>query len=357
MYRPMQVWLAVLLCLGVGITRLCAEKIAIIDAGSSGSRFKLYDIRPGEAHPVRLLYPLDDDQKKQSRGRALSTLPCHRDSLYGFLQALTAAYPGDSTGVYLLATAGMRLQSSDRTDSLYACFRQLPAFNGYYVRDALTLSGAYEGLYAWLAANYAGGMLRLQHEPGGYRLALSRPTFGILEIGGASMQLAFQTSGESPYTLYRPGIGRVYCRSYLGGGVDQQYLHRESTGNSYRFTLAVDTVSSLWTEGQQFWGLGKPIRKVLRGVGMQDSDRSYTARLDAYVRSLDSFADTESNYHPRLNAHYIAWLMRRLQLEGRVVEPEDDPGWTLGAALDLLIYGEAPEPFVPDKGQSAGSGY
>lgn len=328
-------------------TMLYAEKIAVIDAGSSGSRFYVYEVRTDSPTLVQTLYPRTPQQKKNSKGRPLSGLVPHTDSLSLFLQQLTDEYPGDSTSVYIIATAGMRLKPQTQADSVYNLLKQLPLINGYYVKEAMTLSGAYEGLYAWLAANYANGTL--SHESGKPYLDFSGTPCGILEIGGASMQLAFHTSQDHKDCLSRPGIGNVYCKSYLGGGVDQIFINSPRQGTSYTFNLPLESVSYLFPKNLTCWGIGKPISNVLKGMEKQGKGNSYKKRINGYIESLNDFEDIPQNYHPRINSHYIRWVLHNLNLEKRIRRPDQDPSWTIGAAIDIAVYNEQPQPYVCDK--------
>ena len=136
-----------------------AQKVAIIDAGSSGSRLFVYEVGTKSADKVNLIFPANREQKAKSKGRALSTIVNHSDSVRVFLENMTAGHPCDSIDLYILATAGMRLKPKAQADAIYEKLMQQPAVNGYHVRGAMTISGQYEGLYGWMAANYEHGKL------------------------------------------------------------------------------------------------------------------------------------------------------------------------------------------------------
>ena len=326
---------------------LCAEQVAIIDAGSSGSRLFVYDIDATRAVPVKLVYPIGAEQKALSRGRPLSSIANHTDSVKVFLQNITANYPCDSIPLYVLATAGMRLKPKAQADSIYAHLMAQPCLNGYVVKGAMTISGQYEGLYGWLAANYDNGKIGFNSESQQRELTYLSPSYGILEIGGASMQIAFATEAASSQTLYRPGLGNIFCKSYLGAGVDQIYQHTQS-GCGYKFHYDYGTdYSGLYTN-KTFWGLGIPVNLVLEGIEKQ-SGKSYRRKTKAYIKSMASVVDSWENYHPRMNAHYIPWALRRLHLEEKVAQPEKDASWTVGAALDIAVNGKEPEGFEHDR--------
>uniref|UniRef100_M8CH01 Nucleoside-triphosphatase ntp-1 n=1 Tax=Aegilops tauschii TaxID=37682 RepID=M8CH01_AEGTA len=106
-----------------------------------------------------------------------------------------------------MATSFLRLlEESVREAILVSCRNALRA-SGFRFEDswAKVIPGSDEGVYAWVAANYAMGTL------GGD----PHKTIGIIELGGASAQLTFVsdevlplelstnfTFGETTYTLY-----------------------------------------------------------------------------------------------------------------------------------------------------------
>ena len=197
-----------------------ADRVAIIDAGSSGSRLFVYELAQQQ---VKLIYPLTEEQKKESRGRPLSSIANHTDSVKVFLQNMTQGYQAEDVPLYIMATAGMRLKPKAQADSIYALLEQQPMLNGYTIKAAMTISGQYEGLYGWLAANYENGLIGFAPSTTSETLTYLQQPKGILEIGGASMQIAFNTTATGNQILSRPGLGNIYCKSWLGGGVDQIY--------------------------------------------------------------------------------------------------------------------------------------
>lgn len=339
--------LALLFCTGLTST-LSAEKVAIVDAGSSGSRLYVYEIDATCAQPVRLVYPMTKEQKKKSKGRALSSVANHSDSVYVFLQSLTANYVADSVDLYVMATAGMRLKPKAQADAIYEKLEALPLVNGYSVKGAMTITGQYEGLYGWLAANYQNGTIGFNTAATPQTLTYTGTPCGILEIGGASMQLAFTTTSTHEDGLTRPGLGQIYCKSYLGAGADQMYRKSPRKGNTYEMVLDFEDVSDLYGKDMLFWGLSHPLNNVLNGMKEHPNKRSNKAKIKAYVKSLKHFEDSEKNYHPRFNSHYIQKLLREMGLRDRLIQSDKDDSWTLGAALDIAVYGEEPAAFDHD---------
>jgi hypothetical protein len=298
---------------------LPAQKIAIIDAGSSGSRLYVYDVK-GEGKIIKVVYPTQE-QAATSKGRALSSVVNHSDSVKAFLDTMTSKYNSNETiPLYILATAGMRMVSEGKADSIYEKIRSQPrVHNGFRLETAMTISGRYEGLYAWIAANK------------------NTDRYGILEIGGASMQIAFATNKPCDTCISRNGK-IIYSKSYLGGGVDQVY-NKHKNENPPVFTEGLNDVSNLYDKDPVFIGLGKPIENVLDSTG-----NSSVEVLNKYARSLAN-NDSLSNFHPWINAHYIAWVVETMKLGGKLSKPANKSDWTEGAALDILINKEKPEKF------------
>ena len=339
--------LSLLLFFGCSL-KMAAEKVAIIDAGSSGSRLFVYDINTTGLEKVKLLYPISKEQKKKSKGRPLSSIANHPDSVQVFLQNMTQNYKCDSIDLYILATAGMRLKPKEQADAIYDKLEKLPNTNGYYVKGAMTITGQYEGLYGWLAANFENGKLDFKKEAARPTLKYAGQPYGILEIGGASMQIAFTCLTNSHDCLTRPGIGHIYTKSYLGGGVDQIYKNTKP-GKRYKFHLDLDTdLSRLYSPGTVFLGLGIPVNNVIKGMAAQTDKRTYRGKINGYVKSLKHFEDTPQNYHPRINSHYIKWVFNKMDLKGKMASPEKDSSWTIGAAIDIVINKIKPESFDHD---------
>lgn len=322
-----------------------AQKVAIIDAGSSGSRLFVYEVSQSSTPKIELVFPITPEQKKIAKGRPLSSIANHTDSVRVFLDTMTACYPSEFTGIYILATAGMRLKSEVQAEAIYSKLRNLGTINGYKVKDAMTISGQYEGLYGWLAANYDHGNIHVKEDKKGYELTYTDYPHGILEIGGASMQLAFRTNGKGEDCLYRPGLNYIYSKSYLGGGVDQIFKNSKRKGKGYKFQLAIENVSDLYQSNTWFMGLGIPVNNVIKGTNEQVEKKSYTKKIKAYIHSLDGFKDSFKNYHPRINSHYVKWISEKLDLDARLIQPITDSSWTLGAALDILINKETPQKY------------
>ncbi|KAH6668572.1 golgi apyrase [Plectosphaerella plurivora] len=97
------------------------------------------------------------------------------------------------TPIYLMATAGMRLLPKHKqTELLSSMCTYLQQHTKFSLPDCDTniqvISGETEGLYGWLATNYLLGGF---DEPAEHNHGDNHHTYGFLDMGGASAQIAF----------------------------------------------------------------------------------------------------------------------------------------------------------------------
>lgn len=305
------------------------RKIAVIDAGSSGSRLKVYEIKADST--IQRLYPTTAEETKASKGGALSDVANHPDSVRKYLVGMTASYPyatgGETIPLYVLATAGMRNQERSKTEGVYAKMAGVTeTLNGFKLAKAMTISGRYEGFYAWIAANYENHSLKNSPK-------------GTWEVGGMSMQFAFATnSTEVPEDrkVTRKDWGTIYCKSYVQGGIDAIYANTPDE-TPFVFTLPLEDMSA-YVGDTQFFGLSSSLTYALNGIETAGS-------FDAYVQTLER----EDKKHRFMFAYYMQWVLERLHLNGRVTPDPYDVNWSEGAAYDIVINKEEPEAFDYDK--------
>lgn len=140
------------------------------------------------------------------------------------------------TPIYLMATAGVRLLPKDQQRTLLSeiCtyFRQesqfsLPDCNAHIQ----VIPGETEGLYGWVAANYLLGGF---DNPEGHAHGKGHHTYGFLDMGGASAQIAFapnttvaeEHGNDLKLVRLRTMNGasleyKVFSSTWLGFGVNQ----------------------------------------------------------------------------------------------------------------------------------------
>jgi hypothetical protein len=198
-----------------------SHHLLVIDAGSSGSRIYIYRVQPDIYDDLPKITLLGDakvepgisnyEEYEKAKKNPLCNL------IYAAKKLITDPDERKITRLYILATAGMRmLDKGKRNTILEKVTDYLKKNSSFQVQPAMVLSGQYEGLYSWLAVNY----LDDQFKP-------CEPREGMLEMGGASTQIAFQTSpvsGKQPHVLKRTLRNEdytIFSRSYLYMGADQ----------------------------------------------------------------------------------------------------------------------------------------
>ena len=306
-----------------------SQKVAIIDAGSSGSRLYIYEVKADST--VKLLYPVSDQEKNESKGRAISTVANHPDSVRAYYDGMTLCYKsgneGENIPLYILATAGMRVQDKAKADGVYDKLRTIGEANGFSLKAAMTIAGRYEGLYAWIATNYENGTLTTSPK-------------GIIEVGGVSAQLAFvpKTSDiPADNKIVRQGWGTIYSKSYVDGGLNWVYEHTEDK-EPFTFSVPLENVSVYYSDNTTFYGRSKALTAALKGIQESSSFESYVAKLPR-----------TDEYHTYMFAYYMKWLFDNLQLTGKVTTAPKDADWPEGAAYDIIINKQQPENFDYNK--------
>ncbi|NWY00340.1 ENTP7 diphosphohydrolase, partial [Nothoprocta ornata] len=259
----------------------------VVDCGSSGSRVFVYFWPPHNGNPHDLL---DIRQmrdrgsrpvvKKIKPGISVAAAAPERATPYmrPLLQFAAAHVPAakhKETPLYILCTAGMRLLP-DRSQAaiLEDLVTNVPLeFDFLFSKShAEVISGKQEGVYAWIGINFVLG--RFEHEDeedavvtvalGDQAESLVRKrTVGILDMGGASLQIAYEVPSSGPFSspqqeeaakslLAEFNLGcdvqhtghvyRVYVNTFLGFGgnfarqryeeliLNQTYLHNSLHG-------------------------------------------------------------------------------------------------------------------------------
>jgi hypothetical protein len=194
--------------------------LAVVDAGSSGSRVHFYRVVPDDAfidiQELLQLHPPGLDALSSFEGHAEQAGPQGIQPLLAVLDTYLASnhIPKSQVPVDVLATAGMRLLAQTNpteADAIYRSVHDTIAGEGYRVGEIRTISGTDEGLYSWADVNY---LYRNFH--------LNKPTKGIIEVGGASAQVAYVTSDvDHPNVVVKTinGVGYpILSVSYLGLG-------------------------------------------------------------------------------------------------------------------------------------------
>ncbi|KAF9495825.1 nucleoside-diphosphatase [Pleurotus eryngii] len=190
----------------------------VVDAGSSGSRLQIYSwkdprlVQSEKGNRIPNSLPKVDKGTKDGEGwvsRIQPGISSHADDpetvalhLAPLLNHARETIPPSlhrGTPLFLLATAGMRLLSPEKqaTLLLHAChfLRHHSDFRieeqseaGPCGTSVRIITGEEEGLFGWIAVNYL--------MDGFTGSSADKTTYGFLDMGGASTQIAFEPSKE-----------------------------------------------------------------------------------------------------------------------------------------------------------------
>lgn len=200
----------------------CAERscIAVVDAGSTGSRVHIYTFEQGDNRsPVNIQEVWTNKVTPGFASLSPEAVPAYLNQLFGHS-------PSQSMPIVFYATAGMRLLPTPKQTQLYHALEDWFAQQDQWkLQAAKTITGRDEGLYGWLAANYQNEALTNKNK------SLS----GVLDIGGASTQVALPVSDDAgidpddliEFDIYGRHI-KLFSRSFLGLGqvaLSHQFLN------------------------------------------------------------------------------------------------------------------------------------
>ena len=247
---------ASLIAVTLGVARIPATSageptyIAVIDAGSSGTRLALFE--QGSEVTVIQVYSAPRNSPGLS-SFATNTAAAGPDVVQPLLDQLrtyldTEGIDITDVPIALLATAGMRrlkLNDPIATREIFASTRATISASGFPLRANKILPDTQEALLAWLDANAHAGTLNTP-----------RQDIGIVEIGGASAQVAFRSPRKAG-----PGVATVRVRgkdihvvaiSYLGLGANEArgFMQADTSGGAECFpnnALGTDPVNYLAT--------------------------------------------------------------------------------------------------------------
>ncbi|CRK27583.1 hypothetical protein BN1723_013986 [Verticillium longisporum] len=162
--------------------------------------------------------------------------PEHLKALVELALAEVPASKVAETPIYLMATAGMRLlPKTKQQELLQSMCTYLRDNTDFSLPDCNTniqvISGETEGLYGWLGTNYLLGGF---DEPQNHQHGQGHHTYGFLDMGGASAQIAFapnsteakKHSNDLKLVRLRTMDGtvsehKVFTATWLGYGANQ----------------------------------------------------------------------------------------------------------------------------------------
>lgn len=218
----------------------------VIDAGSGGSRLHLFRWPERVADPLHPQNPaitIPEEVLHVQVGVGISAFAKNVSGLKSYLDGLLDLAKKQMEPlrehwslipIYLKATAGARDLFQDQRDEIFALIREylyecpFRFETDYWAR---TISGEEEGVYAWLTVNALKGTFRSKRK---------EDTWGSMDMGGASTQLAFIPEDVSiiqnffPLHLSYVSI-HLYAHSYLEFGyndANQRLIRQLFTGGA-----------------------------------------------------------------------------------------------------------------------------
>ena len=210
------------------LTRPAETLTAVVDAGSSGSRIYLYKSTPDDSFiQITTLFTSKDVPHELSwydgtKGADSAPGNAGAAGIQPLLLRMNAYMSNhgirkDQVAVSVLATAGMRMVDANTASTIYQSVKSTVTGNGFTFHQVGTLTGQNEGLYAWADVNFLAGNFK--------RGAVTQ---GIVEVGGASSQVAFVTWSSQDPNVVTPLVNGVrypvFSVSYLGLGQSQARL-------------------------------------------------------------------------------------------------------------------------------------
>ncbi|KAK4607152.1 hypothetical protein RGQ29_001108 [Quercus rubra] len=155
----------------------------VINAGSAGSRVRVFEFLGDDEARIPLMDGSGSSSMKVRPGLALD--PDSIAHLIAFAKRRVPKKERRNTKIQLMVGAHLNNLGPESRDKVLESCKRLLRSSGFLFKDqwARVIPGEEEGFYAWVAANYALGALG--SEP--------QETTGIVEFGGASLQVTFAT--------------------------------------------------------------------------------------------------------------------------------------------------------------------
>lgn len=371
-----------ILLLFISFSAICNESntnkkyMAMADLGSSGSRIYLYQVESQENGKLPILkeIPLNNNSIDPGLEVFASDQPGVEGYFDPLFKSLDAGLEANSLkyehiDFYAFGTAGLRIISPYRRGMLLDTLEGIAKKKGFATVYTSLLEGHEEGLFDWIAVNYAEGTF-----------TNSQGTYCILDLGGGSAEIAYEINSIYP-DVYKVKIGKktytVYSKSYLGLGMD--FVRYQVSGLPFYwqtgynlptdnqpahadFFKGVNDLATLITlaksadnsprpdipQNMKIIGLGgfyyitkdKPLN-LPSDYDIQDVEKS-GINISKYTWSglLKKYKKTPYTFEYLFSAEYITSLLKNcyhfknnqiIQAENQIKDIDTD--WTLGAAL------------------------
>ncbi|XP_062211410.1 probable apyrase 6 [Phragmites australis] len=287
----------------------------VIDGGSTGTRAHVFAAGPdgrldlARSAVMRVSPGLSSFAAEPARAG---------ESLRPLMEFVRERVGGSSaeTEVRLMATAGLRLLEERAQEAILASCRDVLRASGFRFEDAWAkvIPGSDEGIYAWIAANYALGTL------GGD----PHKTIGIIELGGASAQLTFVsdevlppelsnnfTFGDTTYTLYTNSL----LNFGQNAAQDSLFEILRSRGSSKNSTLVDPCTPKGYSRNEKVMvGTSGASRSTLNNQYVDNGNGNFTECRSSSLMLLQKGKEKcqyqqchlGSTFVPELRGHFLA---------------------------------------------------
>ncbi|GJQ11362.1 hypothetical protein GpartN1_g3153.t1 [Galdieria partita] len=193
----------------------------LIDAGSSGTRVLVCSFSLQNGDTLNLMR---DHYFEVKRSLAMCFQNASRvtnvgyvfSKLLNFVRNIVPEAERPKTPIFLRATAGLRLMDGDMVEAVLDATRGILIASEFSFEPsrAIVIDGSDEALYGWTTVNFL--LNSLSNE--------MHQTFGVLDLGGGSFQVAFNTNSSLDEQSIRNisvfnKTYHVYSQSFLGMGL------------------------------------------------------------------------------------------------------------------------------------------
>ncbi|KAF3783093.1 putative apyrase 6 [Nymphaea thermarum] len=343
----------------------------IIDAGNSGSRVHVFEFLTDGDIPFVSFNGKGSDSVKSRQGlSAYASDPKNAGgSLVSLLQFAKKKIPVKewaTTKLQLIVTAGLEKVDPEGKRVILESCRQVLRSSGFLFKDewAAVITGRDEGIYAWVAANYALGTL------GGDPWK----TTGVVELGGTSLQVTFVPREPPPLEFSRVvKLGgttyNLYSHSLLHFGQDAAWaLLHEAHNSVLKFckcmkppcrtgSIVIPEFQGKYFSAQDFYYTSKFFGLVPRASlsELVSAGHHYCEEDWNKLKNEHSGMDEEDLLQFCFSSAYVVALLHNglgIPMDVKRIGFANQAGnvpldWTLGAFIQQIAMEAEPGPEIP----------